>query len=112
MAFGDESDLKQIAQLLVATTVEASLTVTPGRPYSLLHLGVVGAAGTPTPEAIYFAFESGAVVATAAAGVNKLMLPDGVAIPLPPGLRTISYKTASADVAFQIVAGPPYHGDY
>lgn len=111
MAFGDAADLEQIAQILVATTAEVSATVNPGRSYSLLHLGDTGL-GVPTTEAIFFAFETGAVVATPAAGVNKLMLPDGVAIPLPPGIKTISYKTATANVAFQIVASAPWCGDF
>ena len=111
MAFGDAADLEQIAQILVATTVEASATVDRGRSYSLLHLGDTGL-GVPTTEAIYFAFESGAVVVDSTAGVNKLMLPDGVAIPLPPGIATISYKTETANVAFQIIASAPWCGDF
>jgi len=111
MAFGDADDLTQIAQILVATTTVASATVDPGRAYSLLHLGDTGLE-VPTTEAIFFAFEVAVVTASPAAGVNKLMLPDGVAIPLPPGIRTISYKTKTANVAFQIIASAPWCGDY
>lgn len=115
MAFGDPEDLTQIARTLIATTAAADLSVDDQRSYTLIHLGDTGA-GVGADEAIFFSFaKSGTGTAPTAdfsAEANKLPLLDGQAIPIPPGIGTITYLTATANVAFGIVASAVWFGDH
>lgn len=121
MPFGDPNSPTELAQTVIATTAAASKTVNPHRAYTLIHLGDKGE-GTATLEAVFLAFDVAVVTADTTAEENKavLMAGDGGAgvvgghgvIQLPPGITTISYKTATANVAFQIIAGPWLFGDF
>lgn len=96
----------QTPGLIEATTTQGEIEISSAHFHELIHHSV-DAAGSAATTPIYFAFgavgETLTVVASDAAGSNKLRLASGGRITIKPGVSLIGFKTASGTPMFSIV---------
>ena len=88
--------------VLLASTAEASVTLSNHKRYRLFHDGEDGT-GTACTVAIYLRCDADTVVATAAEGANKAKLLATRNLTIGPGVKTLYFKMASVDCTFTIV---------
>ncbi|MBK8271258.1 MAG: hypothetical protein IPK83_24240 [Planctomycetes bacterium] len=97
----------QTPALIEATTTQGEIEISSAHFHELIHHSV-DAAGSAATTPIYFAFGAAGgvpptVVASDAAGSNKLRLASGGRITIKPGVSLIGFKTASGAPMFSIV---------
>ena len=107
--------LSRFPEIVSVGTTQLDATLDPRRLYTVYHTGKSSTGGASTVDVFSLANNTtGAVSAsyssTGTAGVGKLVIQSGVSVPLPNGISTCQFKTASGTVSLQFVVTPP--GNY
>lgn len=100
-------------ELVKSTGTSSSIILDPDKTYAATHLGLAEDGSTAATGRIVF--KSGGTATTAiTSGVNHWVLLSGFAMPviIGPGVKTLHFISADADVIFNIFPIKPNIGHY